>query len=321
MAPVADLDFQWPTKECHAYGRLDALNGADSTQYTSFEKATYQTSSNSMLFLSFDDAWCSASSYSGSYTVQCDTCSNTMSSGNGGVVTKSSTKTTGCDEKSSKRLVSSPLATLASICQFEDLDTSCLLFPTQVYTSDDCTPGTENRSSVLFFYSPQSTFTKLAPSKQSCDSYACYGFARVNKTDGSMLPPVFEFGYQVYDSISRTSSTDTVAIQRYNDPFCVDYATAITNCSGWTWGAGCTQNLKCDTTCVSEKYSSTSRKITDCGETVSAPDSPPRPPRSPPPPLPPPFQATNINARLVNVTSSPSFYSGRLEVWSDSSGA
>lgn len=50
MAPVADLDFQWPTKECHAYGRLDALNGADSTQYTSFEKATYQTSSNSMLF-------------------------------------------------------------------------------------------------------------------------------------------------------------------------------------------------------------------------------------------------------------------------------
>jgi hypothetical protein len=53
----------------------------------------------------------------------------------------------------------------------------------------------------------------------------------------------------------------------------------------------------------------------------SPPSPPPRPPRSPPPPLPPPFQATNINARLVNVTSAPGFYSGRLEVWSDSSGA
>lgn len=49
MAPLADVDFLWPTKECYAYGHLGAMNGSDSTQYIKFEKATYQTVNNSML--------------------------------------------------------------------------------------------------------------------------------------------------------------------------------------------------------------------------------------------------------------------------------
>lgn len=108
MTPLADLDFLWPAKECYAYGHLGAMNGSDSSQYTNFEKATYQTLNNSMLFAFYEDAWCSATSYSGSDTWRCDECRNTTSV-DGGVISKSSTKLAGCNENSYKWLVSSPL--------------------------------------------------------------------------------------------------------------------------------------------------------------------------------------------------------------------
>lgn len=141
-----------------------------------------------------------------------------------------------------------------------------------------------------------------------------------------MLPPVFEAAFGHWDVgtyVSGKNLTNVFGMQRYNDPFCLELKDIITNCSGWRFDSNCSQYLKCDTTCVTERYSSTSRRITNCEESVPYPNYPSFPPQPPSFQAPsfqaPSFQGTDILARLVNGSSSSSFYSGRLEVWSNAS--